>query len=714
MRFAVSILLFLALSLTSKSEAHPIASLNDGFLFSALNSGGASPDSIPNCNRWVTLSDTLAIQKFGAAVGVIEGKIYLASSDTTDDSSLEVYDPIAKTSTVLARMPTHRANVAGAVVNDLFYCIGGYTSSGSTIPKPSAVVEAYDPTTDIWTRKADLATPRIGASAAVLNGKIYVMGGGDSTGEFNSVEMYDPIKDKWTAQPPMLLARADASAVSGCGGIYIFGGAQSNLRECEQYLPGKKAWTRLTDLPHDSWEAQAVSGGENVAKLFLLGGYPGYLDSAYTLNTEFDTWSKFTSMLRGRAQHMAALVGMYIYVMGGKGSSGPTLSQIDRYSLTYIASFCNQHLCPGDSMVIQAFGSGATNFQWYQDTTLIPGATDSSYYVKQPGPYKATMTLATGCQDSAKFVVESSAPPTAITALGPTSFCQGDSVTLQAGPTGLVYSWFKDGNSLGIDTNVISVKQGGLYSLIGLDTLIGCAGVDSLFIDAKPNLSFQILGPNGCAREGGLDTITFWMNPASSIATNDSITFTLKYDSSTLAFSNFVSPCNSKVVYSDLKLGLVKLMVGPCVSGTTNPVGSIIFQSVVGSTLSPEVTLDSVSSTNSCLTAQSTGTVGICLTPYGCQLSTLNVTPFASSIISVNPNPAQDVVNIQYGLVDQVPVNIVIDDILGRPVLTLVNQVLKPGTYSLSFHTSGLATGTYYVHYLTQDARDSKQLQIKR
>jgi hypothetical protein len=155
-------------------------------------------------------------------------------------------------------------------------------------------------------------------------------------------------------------------------------------------------------------------------------------------------------------------------------------------------------------------------------------------------------------------------------------------------------------------------------------------------------------------------------------------------------------------------------MVGPCASGTSDPVGSIIFQSVVGSTLSPQVTLDSVSSTNSCLIAQSTGTVGICLTPYGCQLSTLNVTPFASSIISVNPNPAQDVVNIEYGLVDQVPVSIIIDDILGRPVQTLVDQIQKPGTYSLTFHASGLATGTYYVHYLTQDARDSKQLQIKR
>ena len=39
-------------------------------------------------------------------------------------------------------------------------------------------VEAYDIPTDTWTTIADLPTPRKAASAAVVDGKVYVIGGG--------------------------------------------------------------------------------------------------------------------------------------------------------------------------------------------------------------------------------------------------------------------------------------------------------------------------------------------------------------------------------------------------------------------------------------------------------------------------------------------------------------------------------------------------------
>jgi N-acetylneuraminic acid mutarotase len=61
-------------------------------------------------------------------------------------------------------------------------------------------VEEYDPTTDTWTKKDDMPTARAGCSGAVINGKMYVIGGGtidpNNPGSFldalSTVEEYTP------------------------------------------------------------------------------------------------------------------------------------------------------------------------------------------------------------------------------------------------------------------------------------------------------------------------------------------------------------------------------------------------------------------------------------------------------------------------------------------------------------------------------------------
>jgi len=40
-----------------------------------------------------------------------------------------------------------------------------------------STVEAYDPETDTWEKKADIPTPRWGLSTSVVDGKIYAIGG---------------------------------------------------------------------------------------------------------------------------------------------------------------------------------------------------------------------------------------------------------------------------------------------------------------------------------------------------------------------------------------------------------------------------------------------------------------------------------------------------------------------------------------------------------
>jgi hypothetical protein len=111
---------------------------------------------------------------------------------------------------------------------------------------------AYDPATDTWARKADAPTTRAMASASVLHGRIYVIGGafgvnrticlaGVGSGPYRpSVEEYDPATDTWTIKTDLPTPRANLSTVAFNDKIYAIGGMKAwsnSLATVEQYDP---------------------------------------------------------------------------------------------------------------------------------------------------------------------------------------------------------------------------------------------------------------------------------------------------------------------------------------------------------------------------------------------------------------------------------------------------------------------------------------------
>jgi len=119
---------------------------------------------------------------------------------------------------------TPRFAACAAVVNGKIYVIGG-SLNGNT---PSNAVECYDPTTNTWLSKSNSGfTPRSHASCVVINGKIYVFGGSinpnfDIT---NAVEVYDPNRDRWESQQ-YIGSTIRAGTVAGVfnGKAYVFAG----------------------------------------------------------------------------------------------------------------------------------------------------------------------------------------------------------------------------------------------------------------------------------------------------------------------------------------------------------------------------------------------------------------------------------------------------------------------------------------------------------
>lgn len=80
-----------------------------------------------------------------------------------------------------------------------------------------------------WTTKADMPTGRMDLSSAVVDGKIYVIGGGAVTGAapgLSVVEEYNPATDKWTKKADIPTARNAQSSVAMKGKIYVIGEIQ--------------------------------------------------------------------------------------------------------------------------------------------------------------------------------------------------------------------------------------------------------------------------------------------------------------------------------------------------------------------------------------------------------------------------------------------------------------------------------------------------------
>ena len=78
-------------------------------------------------------------------------------------------------------MPTPRMGIHANAVDDRIYVIGGDQIIAGSVP--SGLVEVYDPSTDTWTRKADMPTARGFFGTAVVDGKIYAIGGSPNMNE---------------------------------------------------------------------------------------------------------------------------------------------------------------------------------------------------------------------------------------------------------------------------------------------------------------------------------------------------------------------------------------------------------------------------------------------------------------------------------------------------------------------------------------------------
>lgn len=107
----------------------------------------------------------------------------------------------------------------------------------------------FDAKLNKWTTVAPMLESRFSHAAAVLCGKIYVVGGFKvGIGYLDSVECYNPITNAWTRLGSLNVKRGSHGCCSVNGLLYAIGGASScdRLHSIEKYDQMINKWTMVS------------------------------------------------------------------------------------------------------------------------------------------------------------------------------------------------------------------------------------------------------------------------------------------------------------------------------------------------------------------------------------------------------------------------------------------------------------------------------------
>ncbi len=252
------------------------------------------------------------------------------------DRRMDIYDPSTDKWSRAADMPTSRGFFATPVLNSKIYAIGG-TPNISVRDPGIATVEIYDSKTYKWSRGADMPAPRVDLVANEINGKIYAIDGTRHVGveALGLVEEYDLATGSRTRKADMPTPRLHPASAVIDGKIYVFGGSPEfpvPLAATEMYDPASDTWTKRANMPTERaglWAA-LLNG-----KVYVCGGI-GWKNEALATAEEYDpktdSWRKLPDMPTPRFFLAVEAVGGSVYAIGRAATDFSTLDAVEGFT----------------------------------------------------------------------------------------------------------------------------------------------------------------------------------------------------------------------------------------------------------------------------------------------------------------------------------------------------------------------------------------------
>jgi N-acetylneuraminic acid mutarotase len=220
---------------------------------------------------------------------------------------------------------------AAVAIGSRIYVIGGFRGVTNV---PTAEVLVYDTATRAWSTAAPLPAPRGGHAAVVMDGRIHVIGGGNSQSTLADHYEYDPATNTWLTRAPLSRAKGSPAAVVFHGKLYSIGGrsGSSDFGDVEIYDPSTGRWSRGADIPARGTAGAAAYCGT----IYVFGGESqsrhATLSEVLKLDTTDNVWRDAVPMRVARNYARAVPFRGSVYLIGGNtevgmshSSSGTTL-----------------------------------------------------------------------------------------------------------------------------------------------------------------------------------------------------------------------------------------------------------------------------------------------------------------------------------------------------------------------------------------------------
>src|SRR3990172_8028809 len=227
--------------------------------------------------------------------------------------------------TKIGDMPENRY---AHTVNELggkIYLVGGVHTETSTYPRTALV---YDRSSGVWA-EIPLCNNKIRNchTSCVVDGKLYVIGGNDSSTIVSTMDMIDPNTGEWVSKNSMSTYRG----LTACASV-------------EVYDPQTNTWTTKSNMPTARYCLTTCLLDSNI---FAIGGWahsgsgPLY-DKVEIYNPESDVWLTESPLPVARAVLASIVLDGKIYVYGGARTTHPCMGTSAIYELSYDDIFAQQ------------------------------------------------------------------------------------------------------------------------------------------------------------------------------------------------------------------------------------------------------------------------------------------------------------------------------------------------------------------------------------
>jgi N-acetylneuraminic acid mutarotase len=264
---------------------------------------------------------------------VVDGKLYLFGGFVKGlgaSNEVDVYDPANDTWKRLKEMPTRVTHLNPALDRGTIWLAGGFKGKH---PGPvTSEVWKYDISADSWTSGPPLPEPRAGGGLVVAGGQLHYFGGFKSDRDTNSSDHWTLSLDggtTWRQEADLPEPRGHVAAAVLDDKIYALGGThghdktQIDLKFCHRFDPATGKWTEIAGLPAGRSHFEGSTIVHN-GRIIIIGGRcnstkpsRNVVNDILEYDPKTNTWRAVGVMPEKVMAPSAAFISGHIIVTGG-------------------------------------------------------------------------------------------------------------------------------------------------------------------------------------------------------------------------------------------------------------------------------------------------------------------------------------------------------------------------------------------------------------